>query len=254
MDLNPAQRAAVEHDLGPVLVLSGAGSGKTRVVTNRIARLLERGVLARSILAMTFTNKAAEEMRERVLKMVGAKLASELRVSTFHSFGMSIIAAETKAFGLTSGKFTIFDQGDASGAVREILRSVKGGRRYDISAIMARISHAKNAMWEDADFPEREADEYDEIVKLVYPRYGAALRGFHAFDFDDLVCEPVRLWQRREEVLSRWQERYRYLLIDEYQDTNKAQLEMVRLLAGSHHNVMAVGDDDQSIYAWRGAD
>ncbi|HKQ67917.1 MAG TPA: UvrD-helicase domain-containing protein [Polyangiaceae bacterium] len=252
--LNPAQRLAVEHDTGPLLVLAGAGSGKTRVVTTRIARLLERGVLARSILAMTFTNKAAEEMRERVRRMVGEKLAKELLVSTFHSFGMKVVAAEARALGLGNGQFTIFDQGDAAGAVREILRGVRGGRKYDISAILARISRAKNNLWEDGDLSVREGDDYDEITQIVWPKYRAALRGFHAFDFDDLVCEPVRLWRRRPEALERWQERFRYILVDEYQDTNHAQLELVRLLAQQHQNIAVVGDDDQSIYAWRGAD
>jgi len=252
--LNAAQQMAVEHDLGPILVLAGAGSGKTRVVTTRIARLLERGVLARTILAMTFTNKAAGEMRERVIRMAGEKLGGELAVSTFHSFGMRVIAAEARTLGLRNGEFTIFDQADCAGAVREILRTVRGGRRYDVSAILARISHAKNLLSDDGEPMEREGDDYDEITKIVLPKYRAALRGFHAFDFDDLVCEPVRLWRRRPETLSRWQERFRYVLVDEYQDTNHAQLEMVRLLSSEHKNVMVVGDDDQSIYAWRGAD
>src|SRR6266536_744398 len=132
--LNPAQREAVEHDTGPMLVLAGAGSGKTRVVTARIARLLECGVLARSILAMTFTNKAAQEMKERVARLVGRGLASDLVVSTFHSFGLRILSAEARALGLRNGEFTIFDQGDATGAIREILRSVRTARRYDVSA------------------------------------------------------------------------------------------------------------------------
>src|SRR5437899_904773 len=140
--LNPAQREAVEHDTGPLLVLAGAGSGKTRVVTARIARLVERGVLSRSILAVTFTNKAAEEMKERVLAIVGDKLAKDLVVSTFHSFGLRVLSAEARAFGLRNGQFTIFDEGDCSGAVREILRGFRGERRYDVSAILARISQA----------------------------------------------------------------------------------------------------------------
>ncbi len=252
--LNPAQREAIEHDTGPMLVLASAGSGKTRVVTARIARLLKRGVLARSILAMTFTNKAAQEMKERVEKLVGRELARELVVSTFHSFGLRILSAEARALGLRDGQFTIFDQGDATGAIREILRGVRGGRRYDVSAILARISQAKNQLWEDAELLVREGDDYDEIASIVWPKYRAALRGFHAFDFDDLVAEPVRLFRRRSEVLARWQERFRYILVDEYQDTNHGQLELVRLLAREHRNVAVVGDDDQSIYAWRGAD
>jgi superfamily I DNA/RNA helicase len=253
--LNPSQREAVEHDLGPLLVLAGAGSGKTRVVTTRIARLLERGVLARSILAMTFTNKAAEEMKERVRKMVGDAQAKDLVVSTFHSFGLRVLSAEARSLDLRNGEFTIFDQGDCSGAVREILRHIRGGKKYDVPAILARISHAKNLLQEDDElFKDEEKSDYDEIAKIVWPKYRSALRGFHAFDFDDLVCEPVRLFRRRAEVLERWQERFRYVLVDEYQDTNHAQLELVRLLSREHRNLCVVGDDDQSIYAWRGAD
>src|SRR5882724_6325821 len=252
--LNPAQREAVEHDTGPLLVLAGAGSGKTRVVTARIARLLDRGVLARSILAVTFTNKAAGEMKERVAGLVGDARAKELVVSTFHSFGLRVLTAETRALGLRNGQFTIFDEGDAVGTVREILRGFRDERRYDVPAILARISQAKSNLWEEQDLPDREGDEYDEITKLVFPKYRAALRGFSAFDFDDLVAEPVRLWNRRPGVLARWQERFRYVLVDEHQDTNHAQLEMVRLLSASHRNIAVVGDDDQSIYAWRGAD
>jgi ATP-dependent DNA helicase Rep len=253
--LNPSQREAVEHDLGPLLVLAGAGSGKTRVVTARIARLLERGVLARSILAMTFTNKAAEEMKQRVCKIVGESAAKDLVVSTFHSFGLRILSAEARSLDLRNGEFTIFDQGDCAGAIREILRGIRGGKKYDVMAIVARISHAKNELKEDDElFLGEEKSEYDEIAKIVWPKYRSALRGFHAFDFDDLVCEPVRLFRRRPEILARWQERFRYMLVDEYQDTNHAQLELVRLLAKEHRNLCVVGDDDQSIYAWRGAD
>ncbi len=252
--LNPAQREAVEHDTGPLLVLAGAGSGKTRVVTARIARLLERGVLARSILTVTFTNKAALEMKERVFAMVGEKRAKDLVVTTFHSFGLRVLSSETRALGLRNGQFTIFDEGDAAGAMREILRGMRAERRFDVSAILARISQAKANLWDDEQLPNREADEYDEITRLVLPKYRSALRGFCAFDFDDLVSEPVRLWKRRAEILSRWQERFRYVLVDEYQDTNHAQLELVRLMSAEHRNIAVVGDDDQSIYAWRGAD
>jgi ATP-dependent DNA helicase Rep len=257
--LNPSQRAAVEHDLGPLLVLAGAGSGKTRVVTQRIARLMERGVPARAILAMTFTNKAAAEMHERVVGLVGAKAAKDLHVSTFHRFGLMVLGAETEALGLRGGQFAIFDQADATGVVREILREMRTGKSYDVGAIIARISNAKNAFlapeeWEEQQRKGRGLDDYDEIAMLVYPRYQAALRSFQAFDFDDLICEVVRLFQRREDVRRRWQMRYRYVIVDEYQDTNRAQLELTRLLGEEHRNVCVVGDDDQSIYAWRGAD
>jgi DNA helicase-2/ATP-dependent DNA helicase PcrA len=257
--LNPSQRAAVEHELGPMLVLAGAGSGKTRVVTHRIARLIERGAPARSILAVTFTNKAAAEMRERVVSLVGAKVAKDLRVSTFHRFGLDVLGAETRALGLRGTRFAIFDQGDQAGVVREILRDLKLGKNYDVGAVLARISNAKNAFltpeeWEDAQRAGKGVDDYDEVAMLVFPRYQAALRSLQAFDFDDLICEVVLLWRRRPDVLERWQQRFRYLIVDEYQDTNRAQLELTRMLGGAHKNVMVVGDDDQSIYAWRGAD
>jgi DNA helicase-2/ATP-dependent DNA helicase PcrA len=253
-DLNPSQRAAVEHDRGPILVLAGAGSGKTRVVTKRIARLVERGTPAWSIVAMTFTNKAAAEMRERVAHLTGPKVAKELRVTTFHSFGLDVLGAEAHAFGFRGGQFTIFDQADSLGAIREILRSVDAGRRFDVAAIQARISMAKNAFETPETWRARPDDEYDEIARAVYPRYLAALRSYQAFDFDDLVTETVHLFKRRDDVRARWQAKVRYLLVDEYQDTNASQLELVRVLAEGHHNVMVVGDDDQSIYSWRGAD
>lgn len=258
-ELNPSQKQAVEHSLGPLLVLAGAGSGKTRVVTQRVARLIEHGVSARSILAMTFTNKAAGEMYERVGKIVGAKVARELTVCTFHRFGLNVLGAETRALGLRGTSFAILDQSDAAGVVREILRNIRADRAFDVQGILTRISNAKNAFieaeaWEAAEREGKGVDAYDEIAMLVYPRYMAALKSLQAFDFDDLICEVVRLFRRREDVLRRWRERYRFVIVDEYQDTNHAQLELVRLLCGEHRNVCVVGDDDQSIYAWRGAD
>ncbi|MFT3774477.1 MAG: UvrD-helicase domain-containing protein [Minicystis sp.] len=257
--LNPSQTAAVEHEHGPMLVLAGAGSGKTRVVTHRIARMIGRGTASRSILAVTFTNKAAAEMRERVTSLVGLKVAKDLHVSTFHRFGLDVLGAETRALGLRGTSFAVFDAADQAGVVREILREIRTGKAYDIGAILARLSNAKNAFltaeeWEDQQRKGKGIDNYDEIAMLVYPRYQAALRSFQAFDFDDLICEVVNLWRRRPDVLARWQQRFRQIIVDEYQDTNHAQLELVRLLGGEHRNVMVVGDDDQSIYAWRGAD
>lgn len=258
-ELNSSQRAAVEHSLGPLLVLAGAGSGKTRVVTQRVARLIDRGVAARNILAMTFTNKAAGEMHERVCSLVGSKIAKELKVCTFHRFGLDVLGAETKALGIRGSAFAIIDQADAASIVREILRNVRTGKNVDIYAILTRISNAKNAFvepeaWRQAELAGKGVDEYDELASIVYPRYIAALKSLQAFDFDDLICEVVNLWQRRPDVLERWRMRFRYVIVDEYQDTNRAQFELVRLLAGDHKNVCVVGDDDQSIYAWRGAD
>lgn len=255
--MNPAQGEAVEHQNGPMLVLAGAGSGKTRVITHRIARLLERGVPAHMICALTFTNKAAGEMAERVNHLAKAKKLSTkdgkggLVISTFHSFGLMVLGRERKALG---GTFTIFDQGDALATVKEILGRTDAGRRFDAAAILARISNAKNASLSPEELTEREGDEYDEITKVVYPRYCAALRSFRAFDFDDLVCEVPRIWKSRDDILDRWQKEYLYVLVDEYQDTNRAQLEVLRLLGARHKNVCVVGDDDQAIYAWRGAD
>jgi ATP-dependent DNA helicase Rep len=254
MSLNPAQREAVEHFTGPMLILAGAGSGKTRVITQRIARLLERGVSAQSIVALTFTNKAAKEMQERVghlLQKQQPLAAKELTVSTFHAFGLSVLSRERKSLG---GTFTIFDQGDQIALVKELMGRIASGRVYDASVVMGRISNAKNAFISPEQYVEQEGDEYDEITKLLYPRYAAALRNFKAYDFDDLVCEVARLLKDREDLRLRLQARFRFLLVDEYQDTNGAQLELLRSLTGPDRNLCVVGDDDQSIYAWRGAD
>ncbi|WP_394822004.1 ATP-dependent helicase [Pendulispora albinea] len=251
--LNPAQKRAVEHQNGPLLVLAGAGSGKTRVITQRMVRMMERGVPASTIVALTFTNKAAAEMGERVAKLLGKNKAGAkgLTISTFHSFGLHVLTREKRA---QNQAFTIFDQGDALGTVKEILRNIDAGKRFDVPAIMSRISNAKNAFLLPEELPDDGVDPYNEITKIVYPRYQAALRTYSAYDFDDLVCEVVRVWQSRPDVLARWQEKVRYLLVDEYQDTNRAQLMMLRLLAEPHRNICVVGDDDQAIYGWRGAD
>jgi DNA helicase-2/ATP-dependent DNA helicase PcrA len=273
--LNQAQQQAVEHESGPLLVLAGAGSGKTGVVTRRIARLIERGVPASAILAMTFTNKAAGEMHERVARLVGKRggkglsrrrgsrsggsrgTEGSLTVCTFHRFGLDVLSREARALGLRGGRFAIYDRGDCMGVLREVMRSVNSGRNYDLGAVLNRISLAKNAFLDPetyADSVARPDDPYDEVTAIAFPRYQQALTSLQAFDFDDLVCEPVWLWRRREEVLARWRMRYRHVIVDEYQDTNLAQLQMLRMLAADHRNLCVVGDDDQAIYAWRGAD
>ncbi len=252
--LNPSQARAVSHQDGPLLVLAGAGSGKTRVITARVARLLENGIPAKAIVALTFTNKAAGEMRERIAHQLGPRgkaTAQALTIATFHSFGLGVLTREKSALG---GTFTIFDQGDAIGAVKEILRKLDGGKPFDASAVLTRISNAKNGFVSPEQLQEHEGDAYDEIAKEAYPRYVEALRTYRAFDFDDLVCEVAHLWTRRSDVRARWQERFRYVMVDEYQDTNRAQLELLRQLAGVHRNICVVGDDDQAIYGWRGAD
>src|SRR5688572_11833989 len=248
--LNPPQREAVTHGSGPMLVLAGAGSGKTRVITHRIAHLLRGGIPARAIAALTFTNKAAGEMRERVGALVGdRKAAGELTVSTFHSLGLSILKEERQ------GRFIIYDTADQLGCVREILRRIdSGGRRWDIKAILTRISLAKNAFVGPDEYRAAEGDDYDDITAEVYPRYQEALHAYAAVDFDDLITEVVRLWRTNAEVRERWRRRFHHVLVDEFQDTNKAQLLMVEELVADHKNLCVVGDDDQSIYAWRGAE
>ncbi len=294
--LNPAQREAVVHGEGPMLVLAGAGSGKTRVITHRIARLLAMGVPAQAILAVTFTNKAAAEMHERVVDLVGARASAGLTVCTFHAFGLQFLQRESRYLGFGTG-FSIFDASDAVGVIRELMREVDVGalaeeqprkevetrtlgtrtkranrnealasgpatdavRRLDASAILSRISLGKNAFHDESTFPdggdlEGDAALYQAAAKLLYRKYQSSLRGFHALDFDDLICEPVRILQKFPELREKWQRRFRYLLVDEYQDTNRAQLELLRAVTGEHRNLTVVGDDDQSIYAWRGAD
>ncbi len=249
----------MNHGGGPLLVLAGAGSGKTRVIIYRIAHLLDLGIPPDAIAALTFTNKASEEMRDRIGHLLGnRKQAAKLTMGTFHSLGLSMLRAERNALGYPSG-FAVYDQADQLGVVREVMRSLKdfsrdGERRWDVKAILTRISLAKNGFIAPEDYQPREADEYDVITAEVYPRYQAALRSYAAFDFDDLIVEPVRMMQRDAAIRDRWAGRFRFVLVDEYQDTNRAQLLLVKELVARHGNLTVVGDDDQSIYAWRGAD
>ncbi len=261
-ELNPPQREAVVTIDGPVLVLAGAGSGKTRVITYRVAHLLDRGVRPDSILAVSFTNKAAEEMRARVDKLLGSRARTagkQLTLSTFHALGMNLLRQERKALGWPQG-FTIYDGSDQLGVVREILRRVQvDDRRFDSKALLFRISRAKNAFLTPAEYSSsilnstKAIDEYDLTAAEVFPKYEEALRQFHAFDFDDLITEAVRLLDRDDDVRARWANKFRYVMVDEYQDTNRAQFKLLEHLAG-HHNLCVVGDDDQSIYGWRGAE
>lgn len=252
--LNPSQRAAVEHEDGPLLVLAGAGSGKTRVITHRIARLVqERGVRPEAILAVSFTNKASAEMGERMMPLVGRNKADRLWLSTFHSFGVRFLTEEAKALGYPT-RFVIFDSGDAQGAVREIVRREGlADRQLDLYAVASRISLWKNQGLSPEQVPERDF-EYDAVAREVYPHYRAALRSMCAVDFDDLVLLPVEVLREREDLREKWQARFEHLLVDEFQDTNRIQLDLVKLLTNRRRNVCVVGDDDQSIYGWRGAD
>jgi len=253
--LNPPQREAAGHLAGPLLILAGAGSGKTRVITFRIAHLLAQGVPPDAICAVTFTNKAAAEMRERVGALVDdRRLTKDLTIGTFHALGLQILRSERKALGVPRG-FTVYDGSEQLGIVREAMRAIHDGdRRLDAKAILTRISLAKNAFIAPEEYEGNPADDYDAMTVHVYPKYQEHLRSCAAFDFDDLIVEPVRLWQRDEAANERWGSRFQYVMVDEFQDTNRAQLRMVQALVQRHQNLVVVGDDDQSIYSWRGAD
>jgi|LNFM01.1.fsa_nt_gb superfamily I DNA/RNA helicase len=249
--LNPAQKAAVEHSGGPLLIIAGAGSGKTRVITQRITRLIQQGNLPSTIFAVTFTNKASAEMAERLEHQVG-KIAHEVWISTFHALGAEIVRREAKHVA-AGERFVVYDAADTLGVVKEILRELKlANKSLDAGAILARISHAKNALI-DVDKMPVESD-YDEVAVRAFPRYVSTMKRLNALDFDDLILVPLRLLREVKEIRERWHQQARHLLVDEFQDTSIAQLLFVQALAGPRKEVFCVGDDDQSIYGWRGAE
>lgn len=251
--LNDAQRQAVRTTQGPLLVLAGAGTGKTRVITYRIAQLLREGVDPENILAVTFTNKAAREMRERVGDLLARRPAG-LTISTFHSLGVRILRTECKRTSLRSN-FTIFDHSDQVAVLRGILREIRGAiTSGDVNAVLSAISLAKNRFLSPADFLDESEDDFDFLVARAYGRYEEHLRSLNCVDFDDLISLPVRVLQDNEETRQQYQERFRYLLIDEYQDTNGSQYRFTQALVGPERNICVVGDDDQSIYGFRGAE
>ncbi len=253
-DLNPAQREAVLHTEGPVLVVAGAGSGKTRVLTRRIAHLLGAvGVKPPEILAITFTNKAAGEMRERVGDLVGPP-ARAAWVMTFHSACGRILRREAQRLGYRSN-FTIYDQADQIRLVKRCLEELeRDPKRFTPRGIHSQISNAKNTLVSPEDYGERVASFYDQTVAEVYDLYQRRLFASNAVDFDDMLFLTVDVLERFPEAREKWQEAFRYVLVDEYQDTNHAQYRLLQLLAQQHRNVFAVGDPDQSIYGFRGAD
>jgi DNA helicase-2/ATP-dependent DNA helicase PcrA len=265
--LNPQQREAVEATEGPVLILAGAGSGKTRVITYRIAHLIEnQGVMPESILAMTFTNKAAAEMGERVEKLVGRLSIAKPVISTFHSFCVRMLRRDIEALRIPSAtpgqspigitkNFVIYDEADQQSVVKSIMKRLGvDDKQLTPRTVQSRISWAKNHMLDPQELYLQSADPKTERVAHLYEEYRKELRKANALDFDDLLLEAVRLLKTAANVREYYNRRFQYLLIDEYQDTNRPQYELMRLLAGERHNVCAVGDEDQSIYSWRGAD
>jgi len=252
--LNPEQRRAVTTTEGPLLVLAGAGSGKTRVITVRIAYLLDRGVPPEKVLAMTFTNKAAAEMRERVAELVGAERAERLTVGTFHSFCLRVLRENCEHVGFPAG-ISIADAADQLAACKSVLRELRIPEASIKPAVLqSRISLLKNQLVTPEEFQKRPGDDLDDLVGRGFERYEDFLRRSRKMDFDDLLLYTVRLLQQNEYVRGGMRRQFQYLLIDEYQDTNGPQYEIVRGISAEHRNVCVVGDDDQSIYSWRGAD
>ena len=250
--LNPQQQAAVKIIDTPLLVLAGAGSGKTRVITEKIAYLVQEGSSARNIAALTFTNKAAREMKERVSKILDKQQSKGLRVSTFHSLGLDILRKEHKTLGYKAG-FSLFDEQDKLTLLRNLI--AHSSNDYDIDSIdfyNRQIGDWKNAFVTPEQAINTSTDE-NHLIALLYSDFNRNLKAYNAFDFDDLILIPVLLFQENPDILEKWQNKIRYLLVDEYQDTNISQYQLVRLLAGNLGRFTVVGDDDQSIYAWRGA-
>ncbi|GFP37649.1 DNA helicase II / ATP-dependent DNA helicase PcrA, partial [Candidatus Hakubella thermalkaliphila] len=253
-DLNPSQKEAVLHEGGPLLILAGAGSGKTRVLTYRIAYLIdERGVSPYDILAITFTNKAAGEMKERVRQLVG-EVARDMWVSTFHSACVRILRREIGRLGMDRS-FAIYDEDDQLRLIIDCLKTLNLDiKRHSPRAIHAAISSAKCELVDAESFARRVMNYFEKVTAEVYQIYQNGLYKANALDFDDLIMTAVTIFQLFPSVSEKYQEKFKHLLVDEYQDTNRAQYELVRLLSQKHRNLCVVGDDDQSIYSWRGAD
>ncbi len=253
MKLNPRQDEAVKYVSGPCLVLAGAGSGKTRVITNKIAYLVQQcGYKARNIAAVTFTNKAAREMKERVAQTLGKGESRGLMVSTFHTLGLNIIRREFKALGLKAG-FSLFDDQDQLALLKELTEKQLDGDKDLLRLLLSTISNWKNDMLTPPQVKAMAKGEQQQLFAHCFELYQKQMQSYNALDFDDLILLPVLLLRSNEEVRQRWQNRIRYLLVDEYQDTNTSQYELVKLLVGERGRLTVVGDDDQSIYSWRGA-
>ena len=253
MTLNDKQLEAVNHTEGPCLVLAGAGSGKTRVLTERIIKLIDDGVSPYNILAITFTNKAAKEMRVRVQNKIG-DVADSIFIGTFHSFGLRILRENYDAIGYSSN-ITILDTDDTKSLIKRILKENSfDPADYDIKHIISKISSAKNDGISPLEFSKLFLNEHDKVIGLVYEKYLKLLKENNSVDFDDLLLKPVEIFKKRKDILEKYQERFRYILVDEYQDTNSIQYELCKMLAKKYNNIFVVGDANQSIYSWRNAD
>ena len=253
MKLNPQQQQAVEYVSGPCLVLAGAGSGKTRVIINKIAHLIGKcGYLPKQIAAVTFTNKAAREMKERVAQSIGKESSKGLIVSTFHTLGFDIIKREYKHLGFKAN-MTLFDEHDQMALLKELTADLLQEDKELLRTLINRISNWKNDLCSPQQAMTLARDKQEQTFAHCYDRYNKQLRSYNALDFDDLIMLPTLLFKQNEEVRSKWQEKIRYLLVDEYQDTNTSQYELIKLLVGERARFTVVGDDDQSIYSWRGA-
>lgn len=253
MKLNDGQNQAVKYISGPCLVLAGAGSGKTRVITNKIAYLVQQcGIPARQIAAVTFTNKAAREMKERVSQTLGKKEARGLKVSTFHTMGLSIIKSEFRSIGIKAG-FSLFDDKDTFALLKDLTQDELDGDKEQLFSLQSCISNWKNDLILPEQLQKQALSPCEVEFAKFYMEYQTHLRAYNALDFDDLILMPTLLLKTNERVRQKWQNKIKYLLVDEYQDTNTSQYELVRLLVGERARFTVVGDDDQSIYSWRGA-
>ena len=253
MTLNDKQIEAVNHKEGPCLVLAGAGSGKTRVLTERIIKLIDDGVSPYNILAITFTNKAAREMKNRVEAKIG-NISDSIFIGTFHSFGLRVLRENYREVGLNSN-ITILDQDDTKALIKRILKEEDlDPKDYDIKHIISRISSSKNDGVSPSEYNRLFLREDDKIIARVYEKYLKLLKENNSVDFDDLLLKPVELFRKNKEILEHYQERFKYILVDEYQDTNSIQYELCKMLASKYHNIFVVGDANQSIYSWRNAD
>ena len=248
--LNDCQKEAVNITDGPLLVLAGAGSGKTKVLTTKVAYLiLEKKVAPNNILAITFTNKAAKEMKNRIIDIVGL-IGYKIQISTFHSFGLTILKKHYDKLGLNKN-FTILDNEDSNNVIKNILKDINCEENYRL--IKSIISNNKNALIDSNEYSRFVNNEFDEMILDIYSKYEQRLKRNNSVDFDDLLMLPIVLFKKYPNILKEYQEQYKYILIDEYQDTNEAQYLLTKMISAKYKNICVVGDDSQSIYSWRGS-